>query len=211
MPGPPPLVAVSGRAHPQPQGSPLGRSPTLTASGDPGADQEADSSGQVTGSVQGSSLCFPGQPHTLAPIRRLHTRRAPSHGLGALQQNPTRGPASGAQTSSVVVARPPLLLAPCPSSPDPLPSASSRKDAGHGLQAHPQPRVTSSSPHPSHDCICKDPFPTRSHPQVWGAGYGHILRGVPQRPRNDCALRQLGPPQTVLCCVGGWAWREAPH
>ena len=36
MPGPPPLVAVSGRTHPQPQGSPLGRSPTLTASGDPG-------------------------------------------------------------------------------------------------------------------------------------------------------------------------------
>ena len=27
--------------------------------------------------------------------------------------------------------------------------------------------------------------------------------GVPQRPRDDCALQQLGPPQTILCCGGG--------
>ena len=137
----------------------------------------------------------------MAPIRCLHTYRVPSHGLGALQENPTHGLASRAQTSSALVAWPPLLLAPCPSYLGPSPSASSRKDAGRGLQAHPQPRVAS-SPDPSLDCICKHPFPTRFLPQVRGQDMDTSFGGCPSAPHDDCALQQLSPPQTVLCCVG---------
>lgn len=60
-------------------------------------------------------------------------------------------------------------------------------------------------------CICRTPFPTRSLPQVLGAGYGHIpLGGASVPPMMTVLSSSSSPPQTALCWVGVGV-EEDPH